>query len=123
MLYNDNWVKVAILLTFVREFAEQQINLKRTYFNPAQVFILSFLGIILFGTGMLMLPKATHTGIHFLDALFTSTSAVCVTGLVVVDTGSFFTPFGQSIILWLKYNTSAEVSYFGISKYDISAEV
>ncbi|MAZ27630.1 MAG: ATPase [Cytophagaceae bacterium] len=101
MLYNDNWVKVAILLTFVREFAEQQINLKRTYFNPAQVFILSFLGIILFGTGMLMLPKATHTGIHFLDALFTSTSAVCVTGLVVVDTGSFFTPFGQSIILVL----------------------
>lgn len=101
VLYNDNWVKFAILLTFIREFAEQNINLKRTYFNPAQVFILSFLGIILFGACLLMLPKASYEGIHFLDALFTSTSAVCVTGLVVVDTGTFFTPFGQSVILLL----------------------
>lgn len=100
-LYNDNWVKFAIILTFIREFSEQNINYKRTQLNPAQLFIASFLGIILVGSLLLMLPNATHQGISFLDALFTSTSAVCVTGLIVVDTGSYFTVFGQSIILCL----------------------
>lgn len=100
-LYNDNWVKFAILLTFIREFAEQKVNYKRTLLNPAQLFIASFLGIIFFGTFLLQLPNATYTEISFLDALFTSTSAVCVTGLIVVDTGSFFTQFGQTIILIL----------------------
>ncbi|NEW79267.1 MAG: ATPase [Gelidibacter sp.] len=100
-LYNDNWVKFAILLTFIREFAEQKINYKRTLLNPAQLFIASFLGIIFFGTFLLQLPNAAYTKISFLDALFTSTSAVCVTGLIVVDTGSFFTQFGQTIILLL----------------------
>lgn len=100
-LYNDNWVKFAILLTFIREFSEQNISYKRKMLNPAQLFILSFLGIILIGTVLLLLPNATHNGISFLDALFTSTSAVCVTGLIVVDTGSYFTLFGQSVILFL----------------------
>jgi Trk-type K+ transport system membrane component len=100
-LYNDNWVKFAILLTFIRELAEQKLNYKRTVLNPAQLFIASFLGIILTGTFLLMLPNATNTEISFMDALFTSTSAVCVTGLIVVDTGSFFTQFGQTIILLL----------------------
>ncbi len=100
-LYNDNWLKFAILLTLIREFAEQKINYKRTLLNPAQLFISSFIGIILIGTFLLMLPNATYTEISYLDALFTSTSAVCVTGLIVVDTGSFFTQFGQTIILLL----------------------
>ncbi len=100
-LYNDIWVKFAIILTFIREFSEQNINYKRTLLNPAQLFIISFLGIIMLGALLLILPKATHQGISFLDALFTSTSAVCVTGLIVVDTGSYFTTFGQSIILCL----------------------
>ena len=100
-LYNDIWVKFAITLTFIREFSEQNINYKRTLFNPAQLFIISFFCIVIIGTLLLMLPKATHSGISFLDALFTSTSAVCVTGLIVVDTGSYFTTFGQSIILFL----------------------
>lgn len=100
-LYNDNWVKFAILLTFIREFAEQKLNYKRTLLNPAQLFIASFLGIIFFGTFLLQLPNATYTEISMLDALFTATSAVCVTGLIVVDTGSFFTQFGQIIILLL----------------------
>jgi Trk-type K+ transport system membrane component len=48
-----------------------------------------------------MLPKATYDGISFLNALFTATSAVCVTGLAVVDTGQYFTGFGQTIIMTL----------------------
>src|SRR5690606_18101870 len=69
--------------------------------NPAQLFIISFLVIILAGALLLMLPNATHGGISFLNAFFTSTSAVCVTGLAVVDTGTYFTQFGQTIILVL----------------------
>src|SRR5690606_13031050 len=69
--------------------------------NPAQLFIISFIGLILIGALLLMLPNATYNNIHFIDALFTSTSAVCVTGLIVVDTSSFFTPMGQSIIMLL----------------------
>lgn len=100
-LYNDNWVKITLLLTFIREFSEQNINYKRTVLNPAQLFIISFLGIIFLGTLLLMLPNATYSGISFLNALFTSTSAVCVTGLIVVDTASYFTFLGQTIILIL----------------------
>ena len=126
-LYNDIWVKVAILLTFVREFAEQRVNYKRSYLNPAQLFIVSFLGIILIGTFLLMLPKATYDGLGFLNALFTSTSAVCVTGLIVVDTGTYFTPFGQTIILLLIQmgglgilTFASSFSYFfkGMSSYE-----
>ncbi|HEX9827598.1 MAG TPA: potassium transporter TrkG [Flavobacteriaceae bacterium] len=101
IFYNDLWIKFAIILTFIREFAELRLNFKRAILNPAQLFILSFLSIIFLGALLLMLPNATHSGISFINALFTSTSAVCVTGLVIADTGSYFTLFGQSIILVL----------------------
>lgn len=101
LLEDPVWLVVAVILSFIREFSEVHINYNKTYLNPAQLFIISFLAVILFGSLMLMLPRATHEGISFLDALFTSTSAVCVTGLIVVDTGTYFTGFGQSIILFL----------------------
>ena len=71
------------------------------YFNPAIVFVGSFLILALSGAFLLMLPSATTNGITFTNALFTSTSAVCVTGLTVVDTATDFTFVGQSIILAL----------------------
>ena len=95
------WYYGAIFLVFIRELAARKLSLSRTYFNPAQLFIISFFAIILLGALLLMLPNASYEGINFLNALFTSTSAVCVTGLVVVDTGSYFTLFGQCIILTL----------------------
>lgn len=95
------WIKLTVLLSFIREFSSLKINYKRTVLNPAQLFIASFLIIILTGALLLMLPNATNTGISFTNALFTSTSAVCVTGLIVVDTSSYFTEFGQVIILVL----------------------
>lgn len=69
--------------------------------KPAQTLAYSFLAAILAGTILLMLPAATAggKGIKFVDALFTITSATCVTGLAVVDTGTYFTTFGQIIIL------------------------
>lgn len=101
MLENPIWLRVAVFFTFIREFSEVKINYKRTFLNPAQLFVASFLLIIIIGSLLLMLPNATHQGISFIDAFFTSTSAVCVTGLIVVDTGSYFTQFGQTIIMIL----------------------
>ncbi len=92
------FLHAAMLLIFIREFSALNIDLKKTEFNPAQIFIISFLIIIVIGTFLLKLPNATHQGISLINALFTSTSAVCVTGLVVVDTGTCFTDFGLTII-------------------------
>ncbi|MBU2547183.1 MAG: TrkH family potassium uptake protein [Proteobacteria bacterium] len=70
--------------------------------HPASLVLASFIMAITAGTFMLKLPSSTHSGhMPWVDALFTATSAVCVTGLVVVDTGSYFTLFGQGVILTL----------------------
>ena len=68
-----------------------------------QIIILGFLGVILLGTVFLMLPVSTRAGTAtpFSDALFTSTSAVCVTGLVMHDTATYWSFFGQVVILFL----------------------
>lgn len=69
--------------------------------NPGAVLFGSFASLIAAGTLLLKMPNATTEGIGWVDALFTSTSAVCVTGLIVVDTATAFTPLGQAIILVL----------------------
>lgn len=71
--------------------------------TPPQILVLGFAVIIFIGAGLLTLPIASATGqsVAFIDALFTSTSATCVTGLVVVDTGSTYTMFGQIVIVSL----------------------
>ena len=75
--------------------------IRRLYVHPEWFLILSFLSLILLGTFVLHLPWATKRGISWIDALFTATSAVCVTGLVVKNTAVDFTPLGQFIILLL----------------------
>lgn len=97
----SHWLRLAIILKLITEFTRARISYKRSLLNPAQLFILSFMLLILSGALLLMLPKATTNGISFIDALFTSTSAVCVTGLIVVDTSSYFTFFGKTIIMTL----------------------
>ncbi|MBN1532522.1 MAG: hypothetical protein JXA20_07660 [Spirochaetes bacterium] len=69
--------------------------------SPIQKVLLSFFLLIMGGTALLMLPVSTVNGISPIDALFTSTSAVCVTGLTVLDTATGFTLFGQMVILLL----------------------
>lgn len=95
------YLKAAIILKWIREMITQRINYKRSVLNPAQLFIISFLVIIAIGTILLRLPQATHSGISLLDAIFMSTSAVCVTGLTLFDLSSDFTQFGQTTILLL----------------------
>ena len=71
--------------------------------QPTQIMVLGFATVIIIGAVLLKLPISTQTGesIDFLDALFTATSAVCVTGLVVVDTATYWSTFGQIVIITL----------------------
>lgn len=79
--------------------------------HPARLVPLAFLAAIALGTGLLMLPAswAADGSAPWLTALFTATSAVCVTGLALVDTGTAWSPFGQGVILLL-----FQVGGFGI---------
>ena len=76
---------------------------KKNRFTSFQIIILGFVAVILIGALLLMLPVSSKAGIitPFNEALFTSTSAVCVTGLVVQDTATYWSWFGQGIILVL----------------------
>ena len=76
---------------------------RRRPMNPATILVLGFLVIILVGTGLLMLPFAAEEGVVIspFQALFTATSATCVTGLMVVDAAASFSLFGEIVILCL----------------------
>lgn len=71
--------------------------------HPPRALVAGFAAVILTGALLLTLPVSSASGqsTHFLTALFTATSAVCVTGLVVVDTGTYWSNFGQAVILGL----------------------
>ncbi|MGV3505264.1 MAG: TrkH family potassium uptake protein [Adhaeribacter sp.] len=90
-----------IWYVFLIELSKRTLLLYQNRFNPALLFAFSFIGLIFMGTGLLLLPRATVAGIGLGDALFTATSAVCVTGLITVDTATYFTPFGKTIIILL----------------------
>lgn len=90
---------------FIRAFAPR---------HPAQVIVLGFAAAVAVGTGLLLLPmaKAGDGGANLLEALFTATSAVCVTGLITVDTPVFWSGFGQVVILVL-----IQVGGFGVMSF------
>ena len=69
--------------------------------SPSWIMVGSFMAMIIIGTGLLLLPRATVDGISFFDALFTATSAVCVTGLTTINVATTFTTAGHIIILML----------------------
>lgn len=94
-------VNVVLLYALIVEVSTNSLYFNNRNINPALLFVYSFLFIIFLGTGLLMLPNATYTGITLTNAFFTSTSAVCVTGLIVVDTATYFTPLGQVFIIVL----------------------
>ena len=95
-------VCIYLVLQVVIKVCRTLLNLAASGRNPTQTLIASFLILITSGAGLLMLPKASAgENLHFVDALFTATSATCVTGLIVKDTGSDFTLMGQLTILSL----------------------
>ena len=92
-------VFIALLLVF--RAVNLNMRLAGSGVPPVWLLVASFAALSLTGSGLLMLPAATPADapISYLDSVFTSVSATCVTGLVVRDTGADFTPFGQAVIL------------------------
>ena len=85
--------------------------------SPVQFIMLSFFSVILLGTILLLLPVSHRPGVSvtFMDAFFTATSAVCVTGLVVVDTLETFTPFGCTVVALLIQVGGLGVASIGVA--------
>ena len=97
------FIEILIFINFIMRAQDIRSTFSSFKVNPAQLIIVSFASIILIGSFLLYLPYSTSEGkgIRYIDALFTSTSAVCVTGLVVVDTGSTFSLIGQVFVILL----------------------
>ncbi|MHC4425119.1 MAG: TrkH family potassium uptake protein [Planctomycetota bacterium] len=97
-------VGIYLVLQVVAKLCRTSVNLAASGKNPTRTLIASFLVLIISGAGLLMLPTASAQGeesLGLVDALFTATSATCVTGLIVKDTGGDFSLIGQVVILAL----------------------
>ncbi len=101
LLSSDYFLYLLITSFFFLRFMEASTDIRNSLMNPAILFAISFLILILWGTAMLLIPKATNGHFSFVDAVFTSTSAVCVTGLSVIDVSDKFTGLGKQILLGL----------------------
>ncbi len=97
------WAQILIVLSLIHGSVAYNRKIVSLKFHPAQLLLFSFVFVILTGSALLSLPRAVAPGetLSYLDALFTSTSATCVTGLVVVNTGTHFSFIGQLTILFL----------------------
>ncbi len=109
--------QVYILATLVIRAVGLNLRLSGSGIPPQRLLIGSFALLVLVGSGLLMLPAAvqpaSYPGWGYADALFTAVSASCVTGLAVVDTGTHFTLFGQSLILALIQFGGLGIMLFG----------
>lgn len=99
--YHHYFIYPVFLLTFFYSISKNAINFYNKNLNPAFLLVFTFFVLSGIGTLCLKLPNATHDGISFINSLFTSVSAVCITGLNVVDTAATFTFLGQWIIMIL----------------------
>jgi len=107
--------QVYILMALVLRAVGFKLKFAEAGIHPTWLLVGSFVFLCLAGSGLLMLPAATPEGqsIGYLDALFTATSASCVTGLIVRDTGADFTIFGQAVILALIQLGGLGIMLFG----------
>jgi len=101
--FYKKYVVVYLIILSLFEFVKISTRIHLARYKPSILFLSSFILLIAGGTLLLMLPASTYgeASMPFTDALFTATSASCATGLVVVDTSTFFTPKGQFFILFL----------------------
>ncbi|UCE60158.1 MAG: hypothetical protein JSU63_00110 [Phycisphaerales bacterium] len=116
-------IQVVILLRLIAAGIQLNLLLSQSRLHPTRVLAVTFISLILLGGLALSLPRATHEHVHdgadfsiprhLLNCLFTATSATCVTGLVVYDTGGDFTLFGQVIILVLIQAGGLGIMIFG----------
>lgn len=101
LFFGNLQILIGIIIIGISELSTFHRIISLVRIPPALIFSVSFLLIIFIGSGLLMLPKAHSGNLSYIDSLFTSVSAVCVTGLVVVDTASSFTMMGKIIIMCL----------------------
>ncbi len=113
--YYALFVQFYFLLVILTELVVRSNVLPKFKLDPSVVFIFTFIFIALVGAALLMMPEMTTQkgSMNFLDALFTSTSATCVTGLIVVDTATFFTFKGQFVIMMLIVVGGINIISFG----------
>ena len=99
-----------------------RLNRLKKPINPPLILTCGFIVLIVLGTGLLLLPIASVQPLSFMQAFFTASSAVTVTGLVVVDTGTVLTTFGQSVVMVLiqiggiGFMTLAVISFLTMGK-------
>lgn len=94
-----SFVVLTIYSVVTLSFTTMKLLERRT--NPSLLMAISFTALIIIGALMLMMPKCTTHGISFIDSLFVSTSAVCITGLTPVDVATTFTPLGHAVLATL----------------------
>ena len=121
------FVQSLLFIIVIMEIGKASELIPRIKVHPSYLFLYSFIIIIFVGTLMLMLPEATvqEGSMSLIDALFTATSAVSVTGLIVVDTATFYSLKGQIIIMALMQIGALNVIAFGVfftlfSKFNVS---
>ena len=95
------FIQFYFLIIVLVELAKMSSSLGKYHLSPPILMVASFLFLITIGTILLLMPRMTTNGISFIDALFTATSASCITGLAVVSTSACFTFKGQVVILML----------------------
>ncbi|MFN4121923.1 MAG: TrkH family potassium uptake protein [Flavobacteriales bacterium] len=100
-LHHRYLASIAILFIFLKEISLGISRILKLKFEPAILMMAAFSLIIFAGAAVLMLPRATTIEISFIDAIFTATSATCITGLTVLDVSQDFTRLGQTIIILL----------------------
>ena len=101
ILDSDVYLEIVITILALLKLSAGIITILEKRTNPSLIFATSFFIVIMIGALLLMLPRSTYSGISFIDALFTATSATCVTGLTSVDISSNFTTLGLFIIIVL----------------------
>ena len=113
--YSNVLIQVYFLVVAFYEAGKTTNVLPKIRLHPSNIFMISFVIIILVGTAMLMLPEMTlaTSEIDFVDALFMSTSATCVTGLTTVNVANFLTFKGQLVILLLVQLGGINIVAFG----------
>lgn len=101
--YQQEWIYLGIFGVFLIEASKNALFFDRFYFNPSLLFVFSFLLLIFLGTILLLMPNATtsSTPLSLVDAIFMATSAVCITGLSVVDLSVDFTTYGKIVLITL----------------------
>ena len=105
---------IYLVLEVITKLCRTCVKLAASGKNPTRTLILSFMVLIMAGAGVLTLPRAAvRERVSFVDALFTATSATCVTGLIVKDTGTDFSLMGQIIILVLVQLGGLGIVVFG----------